>query len=244
MNKGVEQELSAEREEGKNVINLNKKQESGNTANSYDRIKSIGNSSYNLKYKDIVSLKELCNLLISSFCGILEELGLETQEDEELLLIAIESGDTDTVREYVRLLRNKLSSVLLLRNIDNSVVGNNQVNYIEYTSLNGNSGANESYLSKDENLTKQKIPIIGETSPERYFPPNNDLNDNIVEYDSHVFNGDNSLSDNFIDSNSDDQPSMNIKSNHKKSPVPPLRVEFAGPGSWNRCQIPNEYPSD
>ncbi|KAH8742111.1 hypothetical protein FG386_003438 [Cryptosporidium ryanae] len=236
MDMGKEQELSIEIDENGNVGDSDRRKHnrtSCNTNENHSRTKSTE--------KDNYGLKELCNLLISSFCGILDDLGLETREDEELLLVAIESGDTDTVRDYVKLLRNKLSSVLLLKNVCNK-----EINYIEYTPMNSNSGINEGLLDKNENLTKQKTQITSSVSPEGYFPSNYDLNGDLIECDSYVHNSDVRLRAGFDDSSSDDHNQFGIKTgnNHKKSQVPPLKVEFAGPGSWNRCQIPNEYPTD
>ncbi|EAK88175.1 hypothetical protein [Cryptosporidium parvum Iowa II] len=172
------------------------------------------------------SLKELCGLLLSSFCGILDDFGLETQADEQMLLIAIETGDFDSVIEYVKLFRNKISSILLLNNIsrdfrtdidiikdvDNLQDGvYEQIGDIKRNSLNNNS------INIDVNEFEQKI----------------DLNNNQEFVNLKL------LSPNSITNNNNNNNNSN---NIKKSPVPPLNVEKAGPGSWNRGQLPNEYP--
>ncbi|KAK9172421.1 hypothetical protein CmeUKMEL1_09835 [Cryptosporidium meleagridis] len=167
------------------------------------------------------SLRELCELLLSSFCGILDDFGLETQADEKMLLIAMETGDFDSVIEYVKLFRNKISSILLLNNIgrdfraDIDIIkdgdslqdgGYEQIGDIKRNSLKNNS------INIDVNDFEQKI----------------DLNNN------QEFGNLKLLSPNSINNNN--------SSHIKKSPVPPLNVEKAGPGSWNRGQLPNEYP--
>ncbi|KAJ1607929.1 hypothetical protein OIY81_834 [Cryptosporidium canis] len=187
------------------------------------------------------ALKDLCRLLLSSFCGILDDFGLETQADEEMLLLAIESGDFDTVVEYVKLFKNKMSSILLLNNIGRdsraemdiglSVVPD-PIQVVGSCEDGDNMNLGRIHKSSDDKL-------INHSEQDR-------IDNDFVNMDSNEFNN------NRADLNSSELRNMrflspntsNTSNQIKKSPVPPLNIEKAGPGSWNRGQLPNEYPTE
>lgn len=203
-----EQELNIERED-----------------NRYNRHKVNNIESQIIKKSS--SLKDLCILLLSSFCDILDEFGLETKADEEMLLMAIDSGDFDSVIEYVKLFKNKISSILILNNIVKDF---------------------KAYMETGMTTVPEIIKDIENIKDCEY----NNVSDTERNTIEQVINCD---KDNIDDDLINDQefinlklfsPNTNITSNNnhniKKSPVPPLNVEKAGPGSWNRGQLPSEYP--
>lgn len=185
------------------------------------------------------SLKDLCVLLLSSFCGILDEFGLETRADEEMLLLAMESGDFDSVIEYVKLFKNKMSSILLLNNI-------------------GRDSRTEMEIGMA--MAPEIIRGIGdlkESEANHFAGGGGEVkrsgSDNVVVTGNHIKQEsivDDDFRTHFDVNNSESRnlkiPSPNQSSNLKKSSIqlPPLNIEKAGPGSWNRGQLPNEYPTE
>lgn len=221
MNKGVNVERETSRFSNSNNHHLDNILEDHMKANAMDNPKKVGESS---------SLKDLCVLLLSSFCGILDEFGLETRADEDMLLLAVESGDFDSVIEYVKLFKNKISSILLLNNI-------------------GRDSKTDIGMTMAPEVLKGMGDMESESSDfvEATMSGNNEVTSHHTKQDI-VLEGD--FRTDLVVNNSEYRnlkpSSPGTSNNVKKSPVPlpPLNIEKAGPGSWNRGQLPNEYPTE
>ncbi|KAJ1611026.1 hypothetical protein OJ253_995 [Cryptosporidium canis] len=186
------------------------------------------------------ALKDLCRLLLSSFCGILDDFGLETQADEEMLLLAIESGDFDTVIEYVKLFKNKMSSILLLNNIgrDSRAEMDIGLSMVPDTIqvVGSYEDGNSMNLGRIHKSSDDKL--INHSERDR-------MDNDFVIMDSNEFYNKADLNSSELTNMKFLSPNTSNTSNKiKKSPVPPLNIEKAGPGSWNRGQLPNEYPTE
>ncbi|OII71255.1 uncharacterized protein cubi_01730 [Cryptosporidium ubiquitum] len=236
-----EQELSIKRED--NEYNRHNFQIDGNnidlSINNHHKKSSNLESQMMKESFSKSSLKDLCRLLLSSFCGILDEFGLETQADEEMLLMAIDSEDFDSVIEYVKLFRNKISSILILNNIVKDFKTDMEIGMTTVPEI----------INDIENMQDSEYDQISETernSIEQVINYNDKdiIEDDLTNIDSNDFQKRIDLNNPELGNLKILSPNTNINSsNHiKKSPVPPLNVEKAGPGSWNRGQLPDEYP--
>ncbi|KAH8584026.1 uncharacterized protein ELE39_002784 [Cryptosporidium sp. chipmunk genotype I] len=226
-----EQELSIEREEDK--FNRHIFQVESNIGAFENNYHNRNNKFESQIIKDTSStpssssLKELCGFLLSSFCGILDDFGLETQADKQMLLMAIDSGDFDSVTEYVKLFRNKISSILLLNNISRDSKADIEI----MKDVDNLQDCGYDQIEIKRNSTYDNLTNIDSNE----FQKKIDLN-------NHKEFGNLKLLSPKTISTSNNNISSSSSRNIKKSPVPPLNVEKAGPGSWNRGQLPDEYP--
>ncbi|KAL7068846.1 hypothetical protein ACR3K2_06810 [Cryptosporidium serpentis] len=166
---------------------------------------------------DINPYKYLCIVLISSFCGILQDFGMKVEDDEKLLITAINTGDISTVIQYTTLMHSKLSSNILLNRIS--------------------AAKNSSLYSIDGKIQdmNETVQTVNEMDTDKYTEMNKLLQSNTHQIYSSFET---------IVSTEVNMSKLATTPTNKKSPVPPLRIECVGPGSWNRGQLPEEYPKD
>ncbi|EEA07622.1 uncharacterized protein CMU_005450 [Cryptosporidium muris RN66] len=166
---------------------------------------------------DINPYKYLCIVLISSFCGILQDFGMKVEDDEKLLITAINTGDISTVIQYTTLMHSKLSSNILLNRIS--------------TTRNSSSYSIDSKMQDMDETVK----TMNEMDTDEYTEMNKSLQSNAHQIYSSFET---------IISTEVNTSNLVIAPTNKKFSVPPLRIERVGPGSWNRAQLPEEYPED
>ncbi|KAF7457169.1 hypothetical protein HWI79_2124 [Cryptosporidium felis] len=188
----------------KQELSFEKKEDKNSNYIRYSEACNLAGDESVINHGSTTSLRDLCGLLLTSFCGILDEFGLNTHADEELLFMAMDSGDFDTVFEYVKLFRNKISSILLLSNMRKNS------REIDQNCESFDTGNLQEAINNDPGHKNNSTS-------------DSERNETEVEDNTNI-------------------DYLSPKKVVKKSPVPPLNVEKAGHGSWNRGQLPNEYP--
>ncbi|OII75135.1 hypothetical protein cand_004010 [Cryptosporidium andersoni] len=166
---------------------------------------------------DIDLYKYLCIVLISSFCGILQDFGMKVEDDKKLLITAINTGDIFTVIQYTTLMHSKLSSNILLNRIS--------------------AARNSSSYSIDSKI--QDMNEIVKTMNEMDIDECAEMNKSLQSNTDQIYSSFETIISTEVNTSN-----LVIAPTNKKFSVPPLRIECVGPGSWNRAQLPEEYPKD